>query len=157
MNRPYGVYPYSDYRTSSSLIFSVQYESRNIHPKTRVLGVTAAGRTMVYPIDLFENNETTIIQDTIAGQPVVVAGNKDKNFIVAYANELDGKDLNFSPTLDNTNGSIMEDQFGNVWNIFGEAISGPDQLKRLPEVTSYIGFWFSWSAFHPSLEVYEAK
>lgn len=47
----------------------------------------------------------------------------------------------------------MEDQLGNRWDIFGQAISGLNQGARLARVDSYIGYWFAWAAFYEGLNL----
>lgn len=155
--RSYGVYPYGEYQTSRVLIFPVDYEGKGLHPKDRVLGVEMNTVSKVYPLDLFEGEKTKVIQDTISGVPVVVVGNKALNFMVAYENSLEGEPLTFTATDNNIEGAVMKDEHGNVWNIFGEVINGPDQSKKLPNLSSYIAFWFAWSAFHPDAVVYEEE
>ena len=155
-NRSYGAYPYGDYRTSFNTIFPVTYDPQNVHPKTRVLGVNGNGASVAYPIDLFTSG-TKIILDTIGGKSMVIVGNAIRNFMVAYENELNGEPLDFKPTQSNLEGAIMEDQLGNVWNIFGEVISGPNLLEFLPKTDSYVAFWFAWSAFHGNVEVYKEQ
>ena len=154
IDRPYGFYPYGDYRTSSSLIFPVDYDPKGLHPKKRVLGIEAGGSSKVFPIDLFAGDSITVKQDQIGSQTIVVAGSEAMNFMVAYSNKLDDETLVFEAVSDTENGAIMKDQLGNVWNIFGEAIEGPSRTKKLPKVNSYIAYWFAWSAFHQNAEVY---
>jgi hypothetical protein len=37
------------------------------------------------------------------------------------------------------------DAEGNVWDIFGTAVSGPRVDERLDTVRSYTAMWFAWA------------
>ncbi|RME46572.1 MAG: DUF3179 domain-containing protein, partial [Chloroflexi bacterium] len=41
-----------------------------------------------------------------------------------------------------------------VWNILGEAISGPMQGKKLTPVVHGNHFWFAWAAFNPETAIF---
>ena len=150
-NRQYGSYPYGNYRTSQSLLFPVSEDDNRLHPKERVLGVIADGKAKVYTFETFATS--AVIEDTFKGFDLIIAGSKQDNYIVAFQRTF--SDLNFSPysNSENTN-IIMKDNEGNVWDIFGEAISGPRTGEVLKNVPSFIGYWFSWAAFYPETEIF---
>ena len=49
---------------------------------------------------------------------------------------------------------LLTDQEGNLWNLFGEAVSGPRFGQHLPVITAFMGYWFSFAAFYPDPEIY---
>ena len=49
---------------------------------------------------------------------------------------------------------IMTDQEGNVWDLFGNALSGPRKGQQLSYPDAFMGYWFSFAAFYPGLNIY---
>lgn len=160
-NRNYSNYPYGDYRTNHSrFLFPYTPADDRIPNKERVLGVIAPDKTPAAKVYRFDNFDGEIIvkHDDFKGISLVVAGSKKHNFIVAFERktELSGL-LNFTPA-DFAQGPahiIMLDNEGNAWNIFGEAVSGPRQGQKLIQVSSFVGYWFSWGAFYPNTAIYQ--
>ena len=89
-----------------------------------------------------------LIEDLVGGEKIVVIGSDPDNFMVAFK----FNDEVFSP--DDSGTGIIQDQNGNVYNVFGEIISGPNTGERLTPVTSFMGFWFSWATFYPNLAIW---
>ena len=157
-NRDYTVYPYinaqgEDYRVDGWMLFNVDVFDFRLPRKERVLGVINNGEARAYQFELFDENEISVIQDTLGGEDIVIIGSEIKNFIVAFSRTLaDGTKLDFSSTM--TTEGIVRDHEDNVWNIFGEAISGPRTGQKLQNVESFIGYWVAWSAFYHDLGIY---
>ncbi len=160
-NRNYSNYPYGDYRTNNgSFLFPYTPADNRLPNKERVLGVITPDKipaAKVYRFNSFDG-EIIVKHDNFKSIPLVIAGSKAHNFIVAFERktELSGL-LNFTPTdiTQDPLPTIMQDNEGNKWNIFGEAVSGPRQGQKLIQVSSFIGYWFSWGAFYPDAEIYE--
>jgi len=159
-SRNYQRYPYGDYRTNNSfLIFSVSENDTRLPQKERVHGVIEGEKVKIYQFKSFEND--AIILDTFGGKNVIVAGSKDRNFIISfYEKGIDGQILEFNLTADPSSslGSlniILEDQLGNKWDAFGLAISGPNEGEKLEATRSFIGMWFSWASFYPNPIIFE--
>ena len=154
-NRDYQRYPYGDYRTNNnSLIFPVNNTDSRVPSKERVLGVVVDGQVITYRFDDFEQTSINVVQNRFNEADLVVFGSKEKNFLTAYANRLsDGTTLTFEAIQDALP-IVAQDNEGNKWSIFGEAVEGPRTGERLPEVLNYIGYWFSWAAFNDGLTIY---
>lgn len=99
-------------------------------------------------------DKTVVIEDEYEGVSIVVTGNTAKNFIVVFHRNFNGTILDFSETTDPLP-AIMQDNKGNVWDIFGHAISGPDSGEKLTPLLSYMGYWFSFATFYPGAEIHE--
>lgn len=155
-NRDYQRYPYGDYRTNNnSLIFPVSNTDNRLPSKERVLGVVVNEEVMTYRFDSFKDQEVNVVENQFQGTDLVVIGSESKNFLVAFENRLsDGTKLTFQP-IQGALPIVMEDNEGNKWDLFGEAIEGPRAGTKLPEVLNYIGYWFSWATFNEELEIYE--
>jgi len=159
--RNYNVYPYTntqtgaDYRVDPFLLFPISRDDRRLPRKERTLGVIINDEVKAYRFSSFDTPGVTVIEDDYRGIPLVIAGNKNMNFMVAFQSRLtDGTQL----TFENSSSPlpiIMKDNEGNEWDIFGEAQSGPRSGQRLPEIQSFIGFWFTWAPFYPNPVIYE--
>ncbi|MEN8230334.1 MAG: DUF3179 domain-containing protein [Bacteroidota bacterium] len=154
-NRSYGQYPYGSYRTNDSyLIFPVANEDDRIPNKDRVHGIVASGNAKVYPLTLF-GETVAVIQDSFEGEDYVIVGNETENFAVSYMSDPgDGTSLSFSAVQDQYP-IVMTDSEGNMWDLFGTAVSGPRKGTQLTNARSFIGYWFSFAAFYPHLSIYE--
>ena len=152
-SRSYGSYPYGDYRTNhSKLIFPVAVEDGRLPRKQRVLGLLINDRAKAYSITDFGAG-VSLVQDKVADTPIVVAGSQEHNFAVAYERSMDGKILQFEVQNDELS-SIMKDNLGNLWDIWGHAVEGPNKGATLKPVQGYIAYWFAWAAFWPGSELY---
>lgn len=64
----------------------------------------------------------------------------------------DGTALTFRAAAD---GSIVDNETGSRWDIFGRATAGPLSGTQLQPVPGRIGqLWFSWAVYRPDTEVY---
>jgi len=154
IDRPYGLYPYGDYKTNEdNLLFPISIDDRRLNRKERVHGIIVDDVAKVFRFGSFASTNT-MINDVINGEDVIIVGNASKNFIVSFYSKLrDGSTPVF--TVVDRNEVILEDQLGNEWDVFGYAVSGPAKGERLINTESFIGYWFSWGAFYPDLEIYD--
>ncbi len=158
-SRNYGSYPYGDYRTNQSrFLFPYTPVDTRIPNKERVLGVVTQDKTPKAKVYRFEsfNGPCVVKHDDFNGAQLVIAGSKENNFLVAFERRAeDGTLLNFSAAAVGQwpAASVLLDNEGNTWNIFGEAVSGPRTGQKLKSVVSFMGYWFSWGAFYPQAEI----
>lgn len=107
-NRNYAGYPYGDYRTNNNaLIFSIDPDDKRIPRKERVLGIINGGEAKVYRFSSLTTNNG-IIQDVFKGVSLVIAGDAQRNIMVAFEKKLpDGNIPNF--TLVNSGNEFLKD------------------------------------------------
>ncbi|MBD3223200.1 MAG: DUF3179 domain-containing protein [Caldithrix sp.] len=150
----YQTYPYGDYKTNNNrLLFPVTNDDQRLPRKDRVLGVVTDQGSKAYTFDDFQNS-INVINDQIDGVPVVIAGSRSMNFMVAYIRQdADGNAIELQAT-DAQLPAVMEDAGGNVYDIFGNIIDGPDQGRSLQNTKSFMAFWFAWGAFYPDIEIH---
>lgn len=155
-DRNYNTYPYGDYRTNhEKLLFPVSPNDERMPSKERVLAVIDDGKAKVYRFNNFEGG-TKILKDDFNGIQIVIIGNKDKNFMVAYRTKLDGSDnLSFEVASEANKSIVFHDNKGNKYDLFGRAIDGPDQGLSLYHVTSFMAYWFSIGAFYQVPIIYD--
>lgn len=97
----------------------------------------------------------SVIQDEFMGTEIVLAGSEGRNLVVAFERKLaDGTLLDFQTSKTGLP-AILEDNEGNTWDMFGEAILGPRTGEKLVPLRAYIGYWFSFGSFFPGLEIYD--
>lgn len=151
--RNYDAYPYGDYRESRELLFRTAPRENLLHPKERAVGVHTDSSAKVYQIAGF-GTSTQAINEQFEGQSIVVVGNSALDLAVIYSRELsDGTILSMSP-LQNDLPNVMTDTEGNVWDVFGTAVSGPRVGAQLSHVQSYAAMWFAWSAHFNDVEIH---
>ncbi len=153
-SRNYFEYPYGDYRTTNSLFYPVSLEDSRLFPKERVHGIISSDgvSAKLYRFDSFGKGR--LITDDFSGQNIVI-GSKSKNFIISFkqkkiANEI----LSFTIINDFKSPEILQDQFGNTWDVFGNAVSGPHQGERMVPTHSFIGMFFSWAPFYGEAAIF---
>ena len=100
--------------------------------------------------------QISIIYDDFQGTSLMVIGSSQLDFMVAFDRQLEGSEIDFTSVQDSLP-IIMLDGQGSHWNIFGQAVDGPNEGKQLTPVNSFIGYWFSWGAFYPGLEIYSSS
>lgn len=148
-SRTYGISPYGDYNTNNDrFLFPVPKDTR-LPLKERVHAIISETDAKVYRFSDFQSNN--IIRDSFKGENYLIVGNP--NFIVSFNLAGDVSILNFE-YVHNGSEILLNDNEGNQWNVFGEAVSGPRQGYFLGDSSSFMGFWFSIPAFYLT-EIYE--
>ncbi len=154
-NRNYSFFPYGGYKTNhDQLLFPVAPLDDRLPAKQRGLGIIINEQSKFYPLSKFDS-PLTLTQEEFNLTDIVVVGSNQQNILVAYERRLpDGTLLTFFPLANIGDPVIMEDTEGNRWNIFGEAVSGPRKNTVLVPIRGCIGYWFSFGAFYPEIEIY---
>ena len=152
-SRNYGLYPYGDFQTSECLIFGVSDRDTRLHAKTRALGISGGGTARAYPIS--DLGTLSVINDDLASEPVVVAGSAPGRYAIAFSRRLaNGDELTFEAVTD-AGATVLQDNEGGRWDIFGRAVSGPHMGETLTGIDAYVAYWFAWAAFNTGSEIHE--
>ncbi|HJN51107.1 MAG: DUF3179 domain-containing protein [Pseudomonadales bacterium] len=153
-SRDYQSYPYGDYLTSTRLLFDVSSFDNRLHRKERVIGINENDINKVYVIDDF-TLDIEVINDDLNGLPVVVVSSSRDNIAAIYKRTLaDGTILEFSAVPGGALPLAMQDNEGNEWDIFGNALSGTRVTEQLARTSSFTAFWFAWVAFFAEPEIH---
>lgn len=83
---------------------------------------------------------------------VLVIGNKEKKFFTSYVQPLD-RTLTLLAQEEFPN--IISDNLGNVYNLFGYAISGPNQGEQLDSPKAFVAQYWAWDDFYANLHEQE--
>jgi hypothetical protein len=150
-SRNYGVSPYGDYATNNNrFIFRPEIFNTALPNKDRVYAIIDNELSKVYQFSNFEGGN--VIKDNFNGSDYVIYGNNN----LIYGFKLDGAhaNLNFEYDPNNASASLLKDNEGNTWSVFGEALSGPRAGENLTPVKSVMSYWFAIAAFYPDPEIY---
>ena len=119
-------------------------------PTDLVIGYSAGGNHYAYPVKILNFHE--IVNDEIAGIPILISYCPLCRSAVVYDRRSDGQILSFSNTsaLYDSDLVMVDRETGSYWwQVPGQAIVGPltgRSLTHLPAVTST---WAQWTADHP--------
>jgi hypothetical protein len=151
-SRPYDEYPYGDYLDEPGLLFQVSRGDNRMQAKQRVIGIFEGDSAKVYQLGAF-GALTRTINDQFNSQSIVVVGDSALNFAAIYSRVLaDGTILSFDP-IQGDLPNVMTDAEGNVWDIFGTAVSGPRAGAQLDSTRSYTALWFAWAAHFGTVDI----
>lgn len=159
-NRSYNYYPYGDYQTNhQNLIFPFKPHDKRLDAKEKVMAVIINGKAKAYRFKSFGEGYLQVVEDNHENRPLVVAGSKDHRLLVAFERRLpDGTLLNFYPASKGkelSGHALLTDNEGNVWDVFGIAVEGPRKGQSLNTPLTIVGYWFSFGAFYPGLDIYK--
>jgi hypothetical protein len=155
-DKDYSRFPFQEkyfkYKKTSHFLFKVSNQDDRYHPKDVILVVEIGDISKVYPFSALPEN--SVVNDLVAGIPIVVIYDKRSETIAAFSRTLNEKVLEFR--IENTpTGIIIKDSaYDSAWNLEGMAYDGSCKGIYLKPVTSFKAFWFAWLAFHPETLVY---
>ena len=120
--------------------------------KSWVIGVISGKNSKAY--DWNDLVKDKLIEDTIAGAPVVLWIEKDSVSFHAFRNDAGGSMHHFEI---GSSGLITDKETHSEWSYHGEAVNGPLKGNTLPVLPAYQEFWHSWKYFHPATTAYKGK
>ena len=164
-NRDYGRNPYSGYDRAdqSPFLFKGRPDERLL-PMERVAALTLDGQPLAFPFRELEQER--VVNYSVNGQDIVVlfqpgtasaldqsriADSKDVGSTGVFEAVLDGQPLTFRLGAD----GFTDNETDSVWNVLGQALSGPLAGKSLAPIVHGNHFWFAWAAFAPDVVVYQ--
>ncbi|MFQ5595708.1 MAG: DUF3179 domain-containing protein [Anaerolineae bacterium] len=152
----YSTDPYESYYASKDrgLVNRSVPEDASITAKRRILGLWVEDRVKAYYFRALRIEK--VVNDTVAGVPVLIAFDSQSENGAGFQRRLDGQVLTFAVSAEGDRLILQDQQTGSRWNgLTGQAASGPmegRQLRRLP--TTY-AFWFAWIAHFPETQIYQ--
>jgi len=152
----YFVYPYGAYDDPNN--GAVDFVAPGVTwrddrpPKELVLGVFKGDAALAFPFGLMA--EVDVINDQIAGVPILVTFEKQFELATVFERRVDGEELTFRVNPDQPF-TFTDDQTSSIWNSNGVATAGPRDSTRLGRYAdSYVAFWFAWSLYYPDIEIF---
>ena len=125
----------------------------DLPPGSRYYGVFENQNLLLFEFGLF-NDSTRVFQTRFGNLNLLIAGNYEKHFFVAFLYEQEVSGRAFYP-VQNDLPIIMRDDTGNEYDLFGNILSGPDHGDRLISPTAYIAHTFAWQALFNNITLYE--
>lgn len=141
-----------DARTEEPLYAVRGGADTRLAPKEPVLAVRIKGRAKVYTRAYLEANP--VINDEVAGEPIVVLYDAQRDLAACYSRRLDDRVLEFKATPHGT--AIAEDQSeGLLWDVAGCAQVGRREERCLKPVAFHLDGvrWFAWAHFYPDTAI----
>lgn len=150
-------YPGYDGRMDQPPYFNGVLDPR-LPPTARVLTLELNSDAIALPFSHLAG--LRVVNDEVGGQPMValwspgalsvldaprIAEARDVGMAAAHGREVDGRLLTFEFAA----GVFRDLETGSVWNLGGQALSGPLAGAQLPPLVHACPFWFAWAAHHP--------
>ncbi len=120
-----------------------------------IVGVEVEGSFKGYPLEELES-AGGVVNDTIAGRPVVVVYDSHAQTGVAYLRDVRGQTLEFY-NAGKSGFEIRDRDTNSLWDVHGRTAEGAYGETRLKFVPSFISEWYGWSAHHPKTKLYRAE
>jgi len=139
------------------LVYNEQIRGRWLVSADRVIGVVIDGEARAYPVRCLNAHE--IVEDTLAGLPIVVTYSPFADAAVVLRNDPGAEPTEFGVSGLLCNSSLLmydrNTPDPSLWSpVMGEVIAGPLEgrtLEEIPDVT--ICSWRSWLEAHPKTTV----
>lgn len=147
--------PYTSYyRSGAAGVVGETRADGRLSRKELGIGLVVNGQPAYYPFSRLRDEP--VINDTVAGEPLLVVYRQEAATALIFRREIDGKALNFEIADPESDEFVLVDvETGTRWIAWtGGALEGPldgKSLKRMPATTS---FWFGWKDWHPDTYVY---
>ncbi|MEE9389321.1 MAG: DUF3179 domain-containing protein [Paracoccaceae bacterium] len=125
---------YSNYFASDDLMFPALVDQTEFGQKSYVFGIRVQGEAKAWPLKYFDG--PTVINDGIAGRPVVLIGDANSRTVRAY----DPGTRRFSR---DSRGLVSDD--GGLWKVTEDALVSGD--ISLPRMAGHIAYWFAWNNY----------
>ena len=114
-----------------------------------VLGIMVEDAFVAYPVSVLEQT-SGVINDNVAGIPIVVFYDAQANAAIAFSRQVDGQEAQFERVAGDS--FLARDSVsGTLWDFSGRSVAGDASLEF---VTSYLSEWYGWSAYHPATTIY---
>ena len=145
----------SYYRDGRAGVLGETREDKRLSRKELVLGVNVEENTKAYPFRVLESQP--IVNDSLAGQDVVVFFDDITDTALVYGRKVDGQTLTFrlEGNAAGAQAILVDDETGSRWMAFtGKAVEGELKGKTLDRRPSHLSFWFAWKDWNPDTELY---
>lgn len=114
----------------------------------REIGKTSQAHIFSYP-DF--DGVTKLYRITVSGKRTLVIGNEKYHYITSYYIDSNAE---FEAIQDQFP-IVMKDSDNNLWNVFGEAVSGPRLGERLEAPLAYFALFWAWENFYGDIVLNE--
>ena len=128
---------YNEYFSSPDLMFpTLVRDESDVKRKEFVFGIRDFGAAKAWPIEAFRDKK--IINDTMAGQNIVLVGDAETRTVRAYQRG----DQTFD--VGSADGVIKSD--AGDWKLSEDFLIGPNG-EELARVAGHVAYWFAWDGY----------
>jgi hypothetical protein len=102
-------------------------------------------------------DDLAVINDTVAGNPIVVLYYAEEAFAVPYSRLFEGQTLTFDMAESNNPAMpfwMKDRETGTVWDMLGNSVEGPLRGQKLIQIPSHTAMWFAWATFWQNTGIY---
>jgi Protein of unknown function (DUF3179) len=128
-----------------------------IAPHELMLGMMVSGESKAYPVKSIL--AAKIIQDEIAGTPVLIVVGPDQASIRVFQVDSTGEAMTFVPlesgSQTGVSGLMKDAATDSVWDFHGCAIQGKLAGHCLKPLDANKDYWFDWMNHHPATSVFK--
>jgi hypothetical protein len=144
--------PYTSYYSGNSAgVLGEANKDERLKRKDLVIGLDHGSERIAYAFKHLD--ERPVVNDTYEGAPVVVTYDPEGGAAAAFSRTADGRTLTFE-TVDRF--TMRDAETGTRWaSLTGVALDGELAGATLEQLPSFVSFWFSWTDFHPSTDLWE--
>jgi hypothetical protein len=125
----------------------------DLPPDKRYFGIIDDPKLLVFDIEFF-NDTVQIYQANFNSHKLLIVGDKNEQYFSAFIYDED-LGANAFYAVQNNLPNIMNDDTGNIFDMFGNVVSGPAAGKRLLSPHAYRAHTFAWQAIFSEIYIYE--
>jgi hypothetical protein len=147
--------PYSGYYRSASAGITGWSNPNDLLPaKELVVGLIIGAEARAYSLNTLR--ETRLVQDEIAGIPLLLVYEPTLGSVIAYRRETaDRPQGALTFTLLESEGQLQDQETGTIWDIkSGRAVQGALAGSDLSRLAAPLVYWFAWSDLYPGTTLY---
>ncbi len=146
ITRPYGNYPYGDYKVNDKVYFPLEIENTAYERKERIHAVLNGRRMMIFDPKVYSDSLRVFVNEYEGSEYLTLIAPREQIFCSYMLNE-NQKSLQFE-ALHDVLPLAFKDNEGNKWDVFGRALEGPRQGEQLEFANQMTGYWFALSSFY---------
>ncbi|MHA2226822.1 MAG: DUF3179 domain-containing protein [Candidatus Hodarchaeales archaeon] len=160
---------FSKYREKETIWAPTSYDSNLSHfnqyfAKELTVVLSLRNETKIYPFT--ELSKWAVVNDWYKDSPITIFFDEKNSLSIPFNatistetvketrlvfKKIDGTEIDPVKSLSL---SIFQDQTGTIWNMRGEAISGPLIGRKLQQLPAYNAYWFAAAVFFPNSQIY---
>lgn len=125
-----------------------------VRPRELVAGLQVGAAAKAYPFSALRG--ARVVNDMVGGSPVLIVHQPGSDTTTGFIARAKGRVLSFA-AVDAAASELVDRQTRSRWTPYGLATQGPLKGTQLQGLILVPQFWFAWSQFHPSTELFSAS
>jgi hypothetical protein len=125
-----------------------------LRPRDTIVGLETGGETKAYPISALRT--ARVLNDHVGDTPVLIVHQPASDTTTAFIAQADGKTLKFR-AADVEADKVVDLETSSEWTAYGVCVAGQLKGIHLKALILEPEFWFAWSEFHPTTQLYSSN